>query len=162
MLIQFSYDNNCEVKIARCFAFVGPYLPLNTHFAIGNFILAGLKKMPISIKGDGTAYRSYLYAADLIRWLWTILLCGKNRRPYNVGSSQAITIAQLADWVASVFKPKLIVERKQLPDGSKPADRYIPSVERADRELGLRQQVSLIDAIKKTKMWHEQCRGKAE
>lgn len=147
-----------EAKIARCFTFVGPYLPLDIHYAVGNFIRDGLQGGPIVVKGDGTPYRSYLYAADLAIWLWTILFRGESCRPYNVGSDRDLTIKELAALVASTFdRPgDFRISRSPAPD--KPPERYVPSVRRAKAELKLREHLDLPEALKLTVQY---CRSKS-
>lgn len=149
----YAKQHGIEAKLARCFAFVGPYLPIDSHFAIGNFIRDGMAKKPIHISGDGTPYRSYLYAADLTLWLWTILLRGKPAHPYNVGTDQAISIAELAALVNTTLGGNGIHIMQQPQPGAIPK-RYVPSVQRAETELGLTQSVTLEQAIIKTARWH--------
>ena len=139
-----------EAKIARCFSFVGPYLPLDIHYAVGNFIRDALRGGPIKINGDGTPFRSYLYAADLAIWLWTILLKGRSCRVYNVGSEKEITIAGLAKLVSLISKDPVEIEIAKRPIHGAIADRYVPSVERAKKELGLVQTIGLEEAIRRT------------
>lgn len=153
---QYGNQFGIETKIARCFAFVGPYLPLNINYAVGNFLMDGLKGGPIHVKGDGTPCRSYLYAADLAVWLWTIIIRGRPGTTYNVGSEKAISIVELARIVAKAFTSELKIVIDKKADERMPPERYVPLTEKVRNELGLRQEIDLEDAITRTIKWHRQ------
>ena len=158
----YSRRYGIETKIARCFSFVGPYLQLDLHYAIGNFIWNGLDGEPIQVKGDGTPYRSYLHAADLVIWLWTILFKGKSCRAYNVGSEEAVTITELANTVAQSFQKPIEVRIAKSPDPNRLPDRYVPATKRAQTDLGLRQIVNLKEAIQRTNAYHYKSMGNSQ
>jgi nucleoside-diphosphate-sugar epimerase len=153
-----SRQHGFEAKIARCFAFVGAHLPLDAHFAIGNFIRDALRGGPIQVKGDGSPFRSYLYAADLAVWLWTILFRGHPARAYNVGSEAGMTIAEVARAVRDSVTPPPRVQIAQPPNPAQPASRYVPATHKARTELGLQETVDLSEAIRRTVLWHRQNR----
>ncbi len=142
--------------LPRCFAFVGPHLPLDTHFAIGNFIRDCLRCRPIIINGDGTPLRSYLSADDLVAWLFKILLQGEHGRAYNVGSEQAMSIFELASLVKRCAGTTNEIIVRQHPANEAPPSRYIPSTARAQQELGLVQTIDAEEAIRRTFRYHQQ------
>jgi nucleoside-diphosphate-sugar epimerase len=144
-----------ECKIARGYAFAGPYLPLDAHYAIGNFLRDAMAGRAIEIKGDGTPCRSYLDAADMAAWLWTILFKGQNGRPYHVGSEEAKSIRELAELVNTVCGTGCAVEVKGTPQIGVLPERYVPCTARARTELGLEQRIALPDSLRKWKSWLE-------
>ncbi len=151
----YTQQHGLECLIARCFAFVGPFLPLDAHFAIGNFIRDALRGGPIRVGGDGTPFRSYLHAADLAVWLWTILFRAAPGRPYNVGSPSDLNIRGMAEAVrvAAGLGEGIQVAKTPIP-GQAPS-RYVPSTSRSENELGLKADIDLHTAIKRTISWHQ-------
>ena len=147
-----------EVVIARGFAFIGPHLPLDRNFAAGNFLRDALNEAPIRIRGDGTPLRSYLYAADLAWWLWVLLLKGAPGRAYNVGSENAVSIAELARETAGLVQPPPPVTIAGVPDPGRAPERYVPSTARARSELALEETVDWRTALRKTYEWHRESR----
>jgi nucleoside-diphosphate-sugar epimerase len=145
----YAHHFNVPVKIARCFAFVGPYLPLENHFAIGNFIRDGLNLKNITIKGDGSPLRSYMYAADLTISLWTILLKGDKGDAYNVGSERTVSIKELALMIAGFFPGTTvnILNQNLATDGNR---NYIPDVTKFNEKFKLGPIIELEEAILKT------------
>jgi dTDP-glucose 4,6-dehydratase len=149
-------ERGLHIPIARCFAFVGAHLPLDKHFAIGNFIGAALRKQPLTISGDGTPLRSYLDAADLARWLWVLLFEGRSARAYNVGGDEALSIEQLAHRVVAALGSQSEVQVAQQAVPGAAAQKYLPELSRIATELGLRVEISLDEAIRRTARWHQE------
>jgi dTDP-glucose 4,6-dehydratase len=140
---------------ARLFSFVGPFLPLGTHFAAGNFIRDALNCDQISIQSGGGSIRSYLYATDLCSTLWSLLVVGKSGNAYNVGSDEEITIVSLANLVARVVNQSVNVAVLG-KDNSNTLTRYVPSLNKVNDETKRYQTVFIDEAIKRTTNWlHE-------
>ena len=141
---------------ARCFAFIGPHLPLDSHCAAGNFLNDILNNRIITINGDGTPIRSYLYSADLTIWLWTLLFRGKPGKAYNVGSDTAISIEDLARLMVNTLnsKPGLQILRKPVPGAA--AESYVPEIKLARDSLGLDVWISPRESIRRTFQWYKQ------
>jgi dTDP-glucose 4,6-dehydratase len=151
----YGKQTGLECKIARCWAFCGPHLPLDRHFAIGNFIGDVLAGRPIQIQGDGTPRRSYLYAADLAVWLWTIHFKAPALVPFNVGSARDVSILELAEIVAATLNSAAEIRVAGQPiEGVAPA-RYVPCVDRASQMLGLLELTTLEESIRRTAAWYE-------
>jgi len=134
-----------NVAIARCFAFIGKYLPRDQHFAIGNFIQDGLNKRSIQITAKKKVYRSYMYADDLVEWLMTIAENANETCPiFNVGSDEPIEIRSLATLIGDFYN----VDVDAAECISEGQDFYVPSVTKARQELGLIINYSIADAIR--------------
>lgn len=145
-----------EPTVCRAFAFLGPYLPLDAHFAVGNFVRDAIRGGPIRVGGDGTPVRSYLYGADLVAWLWGVLLLGRPGKAYNLGSEEEVSIAELARTVARAGGAGIQVEIGGTPVPGRLPDRYVPSTQRARGELGLKQTFNLEDSLRRMIQWHTQ------
>jgi dTDP-glucose 4,6-dehydratase len=143
-------QHGLETVVARCFAFVGPDLPLDVHFAIGNFIRDALTAAAITVSGDGTPLRTYLDQTDLAHWLLSLLEHGRPGQAYNVGSDEVISIAGLAHLVRDVLAPDKPVRILGQPAPGAARNRYVPDIRKAKQQLGIGVTVPLAEAIRST------------
>jgi len=143
-------QHGLETVVARCFAFVGPDLPLNVHFAIGNFIRDALTADAITVSGDGTPLRTYLHQSDLAHWLLTLLDHGRPGQAHNVGSDEVISIAALAHLVRDILAPEKPVHILGQPNPGAARNRYVPDIRKAQQEFGLSVTVPLAEAIRRS------------
>jgi len=147
-----------SVVVARLFAFIGPRIPLDIHFAAGNFMRDALDGRPITVGSDGLPRRSYMYTGDLPEWCWTLIAAGRSGVAYNVGSSEPVTIAELANEIARIPAPPLEVQILGAPNGETPPW-YVPVTTRVETEFGLGLRTPLDDALQKTYAWFSEFRA---
>lgn len=153
------HEGVCRPTIARLFAFSGRHLPLNRHFAIGNFIRDALKGGPIRIRGNGASVRSYLDGDDLGFWLLQALLKDEGfGRILHVGSDEPISITELAILVSERAWLKTRVDvRVKTEDQRSDIDgltRYVPSVSHTREILGIVKVKSLSESIDEMMVRH--------
>ena len=138
-----------NVSIARCFSFVGEFLPRNSQYIVGNFIKNILNNQNLNIKADYQIIRSYMHEEDLVRWLLKILNSSDKNCPiYNVGSDNAISIYKLATLLAKKYN--LNIDFDNIKISEKIFDKYVPNIQKVKKKLNLINSYSSVDAITKT------------
>ena len=142
-----------KVSIARCFAFLGPFMHFNRQFAIGNFIKSALEQHQINLNSDGTSIRTFLYAADFSVWILKILLRGENNLIMNVGSDFEISIKEVASLISKVIGNNIEVNINPVKSSNR--SRYVPSINKARTTLDLDVWTDLETALKKTSLWYK-------
>lgn len=141
-------QSTVNYSIARCFAFLGPYLPLDGSFAAGNFINDVLNNRDIEINGTGKPIRSFLYMSDLMIYLLKMLTTKENII-LNIGSSEEVSILELAQKISRLNSNTNITLRKTHPEDRVTC--YSPSTKKLEQVFNhTRNHISLDEAINKT------------
>ena len=132
-----------NVSIARCFTFIGKHMLEKKDYAISDFINKAVKNKKIIIKSKVNVYRSFMYSDDLVEWLLAILMKSTSKCPiYNVGSDEYLSLNKTALIVSKIFKAKIVSNILK-----NESDSYLPSIEKAKKNLGLKIKIKLKKAI---------------
>jgi dTDP-glucose 4,6-dehydratase len=154
----FLSEAKLPIAVARPFAFVGPYQSLDLPWAVTDFIRDAFKGGPVKIMGDGSTIRSIMYASDFANWILHMTAYAQPRSVYNVGSSHPVDLLSLATLIGSHFTPQPRIVTSAGNAVQNP-DKLVPSVEKAERELGLKITVDLENAIARSIEWHRMLRS---
>ncbi len=136
-----------KTSIARCFSFVGEFVPRKSNYIIGNFIDNILNNEKISIKSSKIIKRSYMYSDDLVNCLLKIIENASPKCPvYNVGSNDAVSLHAVAKFLAKKYNLEFSFPKIKL----KTNDNYIPNTDLLKNKLHFKITLNSIEAILKT------------
>jgi len=122
--------------------------------AIHNFIVRALKNEPLTVHGDGSQIRSWLYISDMVDALQKLLENDKSEgEVFNIGNPQATsTTLQTAETAIrlSSSKSKITFKELKYPE----VEIRVPSIEKAKRILGFEPKIGFEEGIKRTIDWY--------
>lgn len=108
-----------NIVIPRLTRSYGPTLLKSDTKALSQFLKKGVAGEDIVLKSAGTQYYSYLYIADTVSGLLTVLLMGKNGEAYNISDDDSdIMLKDLAGIVADYTGKKVVYERPDFIESS--------------------------------------------
>lgn len=119
--------------------------------AVAVFLGRALLKQKITIWGDGTVARDYIYVRDLIASMLTVINYSGKQRIFNIGSGSPTTLTELVAAIESVINIK--VDLEFLPARAFDVPINVLDITRAKHELGWTPKISLCDGILKMKNW---------
>jgi dTDP-glucose 4,6-dehydratase/UDP-glucuronate decarboxylase len=157
LTITFHREFGVPANIVRPFQVYGPGLRLDDGRVIPDFLKSRLLGEPIHLLSDGSAVRTFCYAADGVAGFWAALLADEFGLAINIGDDrEPVSILELAELVADLEAPSLDVTREELelPDHLRGnPSRACPDVGEARKVLGYETRTSLSEGLLRTLRW---------
>ena len=148
LLSEASEAGLVESISPRLYAFAGPGIVLDQHFAVGNFLRDGLQGNQIVIKGNPSTVRSYMYPTDLVIWILTALLKPTNLN-VNIGSEAPISMFELGNLISDMTSKKGV----QILGENHEISNYVPSTSCFRENYRVSEQISLSSGLESWIEW---------
>jgi len=143
-------ERGVDTAIVRLFNTYGPRMRLDDGRAIPAFMAQALRGEPLTIAGDGSQTRSLCYVEDTVEGILA-LAASDQRGPVNIGSSEEMSVLELAERVRDVSGSASPIEFVDLPQDD-PKQRR-PDTTLAAELLAWEPQVPVDEGLKKTLEW---------
>lgn len=123
------------------------------------FVAKALRGEPLTIAGDGSQFRRFVYVEDLAEGNVLALKPIAQNKVYNLDGTEKVTIVQIVDMLRKILG-EVKVERIPARPGDFPGKEI--SSESAKRELGWEPTVRFEEGLRRYIAWYQEQLAKAE
>lgn len=148
LCMDYHRQNQVDIKIIRIFNTYGPRMALNDGRVISNFVVQAIRNEPLTVYGDGSQTRSFMYVSDLVNGAIRMMEKDGFIGPVNLGNPDEYTVLELAQKIITLCGSKSTVVFKNLP-GDDPKRRR-PDISLARAKLAWEPVVPLEEGLRKT------------
>lgn len=144
-----------RATIVRVFNTYGPRMRGDDGRVVPELISAALAGEPMTLHGDGTQSRSFMYIDDLVEGLTrTGLDPASDGEVFNLGNPHEITMRELADAIAKAVGREVPIRYGP----GRPGDpkRRQPDIAKISARYGWSPGVALEDGLRRTVAWFSQ------
>lgn len=147
MTCAYHRVHGLDTKIVRIFNTYGPRMKPGDGRVIPTFIAQALQHKDVTVFGNGTQTRSFMYVSDLVDGIIR-LMDTEIHNPVNLGNPHEITIREIALTIIALTKSRSHIVNKELPSDD-PKQRQ-PEIARARKKLDWEPKVDLETGLKRT------------
>jgi dTDP-glucose 4,6-dehydratase len=160
MTMAYHRHHGVDVRVVRIFNTFGPRMQVDDGRAIPNFFRQAIRGDVVTLFGDGSQTRAFMYVDDLIEGLWR-LLNSSYVGPVNIGNPSEMTLRTMAEKIIEITDSKSSIELRPLPMDDPKVRR--PDISLAQRVLGgWKPEISIEDGLIRTRdYFHEAVDRKA-
>ncbi|MBN2135169.1 MAG: GDP-mannose 4,6-dehydratase [Acidobacteria bacterium] len=153
--LAYYYEKKLPVAITRLFNTVGPRQTGRYGMVIPRFIKQALNNESLTVYGDGNQSRCFTYVGDVVTAIADVSeLKEAFGQVYNIGSTEEITIKDLAEKIIKMTGSKSKIEfipyEKAYSSGFEDMNRRIPDISKIGKLTGYKPSVNLEEILKRT------------
>ncbi len=149
LLYLYNYLYGLDYRVIRLSNPYGPYQRPNGKLgAVTTFIYKALKNEKISVYGDGTVVRDFIYIDDAIKGILNIADKESDFKVYNLGSGYGTSISQVLEIISETLNKDISIEYLGARKVDVPKN-YL-DISRYERNFGPLNAIGLEEGIIKT------------
>ncbi len=162
--LVYSYIQSYNIPgvIIRPFNNYGPCQHLEK--VVPRFITSAILKEPLTVHGDGSASRDWIFGEDVARAIAMFIHAPVDKvrgEVFNLGTGKSISVLDIGKKVINIFR----LDEKYLSfmeERFGQVSKHISSTEKAERVVGFKAEVSFEEGLQRTIQWYKQNHHKWE